>query len=32
MKNLAAYFLASQVKIKVSNAAFTKGGVMLFFF
>ena len=32
VKNLAAYFLASWVKIKVSNTAFTKGGVMLFFF
>ena len=32
VKNLAAYFLASRVKIKVSNTAFTKGGVMLFFF
>ena len=32
VKNLAVCFLAFWVKIKVSNTAFTKGGVMLFFF
>lgn len=31
VKNLAACFLAFGVKIKVSNTAFPKGGVMLFF-
>ena len=32
VKNLAVCFLAFWVKIKVSNTAFMKGGVMLFFY